>query len=143
MPAKNEQSGPTAWLLRRADQAALAAAVVVCLASMVGWWLWQGGGQGRIIHIEQAEPLEATFAVDINNSYWFELAQIPDIGETLGRRIVAEREQNGPYLDHDDMRQRVSGIGPKTLEQMQPYLLPMPPSGTIVGDDSARAANFP
>lgn len=133
-PQQERSQPPKAqpWLLRRTDQSALAVAVVVCLAAMSAYWLHHGGLAGRIVDINRAAPLRADFQVDINRGYWFEFAQIPDIGETLGRRIVEERELNGPFLDHADLRRRVRGIGPKTLENMRPYLLPLPPAGTIV-----------
>ena len=47
------------------------------------------------------------------------------LGETLAKRIVSDREQNGPFRDFDDLR-RVRGIGPRTLERLTPYLQPLP-----------------
>jgi len=119
------------WLLRRADQAAVAALVVVALAAMVGWWFSQGGWQGRLIEIDRADPLEARFEVDINAADWPELMQLPGIGPTLAHRIVDSRQSKGPFVDHEDLR-RVRGIGPKTLEQIRPYLKPMPDSESVV-----------
>lgn len=66
-------------------------------------------------------------------SSWPELAQLPQIGETLARRIVESREADGPFLDHDDLL-RVRGIGPKTLEGIRPYLLPMPDAEGLAAD---------
>ena len=113
------------WLLRRADQAAVAALVVAALAAMAGWWIAQGGWRGRLIEIDRAEPLTARFEVDVNAAEWPELAQLPGIGETLARRIVESRKTAGPFTSHDDLR-RVRGIGPKIFEQIRPYLRPMP-----------------
>jgi competence protein ComEA len=39
----------------------------------------------------------------------------------LARRIVADREQNGPFRSVDDLA-RVKGIGPKTLEHLRPWV---------------------
>jgi len=50
---------------------------------------------------------------------------MPNIGEQLAKRIVAERTDRGPFRDLAELR-RVRGIGPKTLESMKPYLLPIP-----------------
>jgi competence protein ComEA len=124
--------GQLPWLLRRADQAAVAVLVLVGLGAMAAWWLSQGGQQGRLIELERAEPQTARFQVDINTADWPEMAQLPGIGETLARRIVESRQTDGPYLDHDDL-QRVRGIGPKTLEQIRPYLLPMPEGKALAG----------
>jgi len=120
------------WLLRRADQTAVAALVVLALATMIGWWVSQGGWRGRLIEIDRAEPLVARFEVDINAADWPELILLPGIGETLAQRIVASRESDGPFADHDDLR-RVQGIGPKTLERIRPYLRPMPNAENVAG----------
>lgn len=61
------------------------------------------------------------YQIDINQATWSEWAQLPGIGETLARRIVAERESDGPFKSIDDLR-RVKGIGAKTLEKMRPHL---------------------
>ena len=65
------------WLLRRANQVAVAALVVVALAAMGGWWIAQGGWGGRLIEIDRAEPLTARFQVDINRADWPELCNCP------------------------------------------------------------------
>ncbi len=95
------------------------------LLAMAVWYGSRGGFQGRMIEVDHAEPLTVRFEVDINTAEWPELSQLPEIGETLARRIVASRDREGPFLDHQDL-QRVRGIGPKTLEQVRPYLRPMP-----------------
>jgi len=102
------------------------------LVATVGWWLSQGGLSGRLIELETAEPRAAAFEVDVNEADWPELAQLPSIGPTLARRIVESRETDGLFFDHDELR-RVKGIGPKTLEEIRPYLRPMPDGGMLVG----------
>jgi len=119
-------------LLRRADQAAVAALVTAALLATVGWWGSQGGWQGRLIEIDRAEPLTARFEVDINSADWPELLQLPGIGPTLAQRIVESRGTRGPFANHDDLR-RVRGIGPKTLEQIRPYLRLLPAPGNVAG----------
>lgn len=118
------------WLLKRADQAAVGGLVLVALVAMAAWWLRQGGWQGRLIEIDRQPKLEARFVVDINRADWPELAQLPGIGRTLAQRIVASRDEHGPFVDHDELR-RVRGIGPKTLEKMRPYLRPIPSAASV------------
>jgi competence protein ComEA len=118
--------------LRRADQAAVAVLVLAGLVSTIGWWVAQGGLQGRMVEIERAEPKTATFEVDLNSADWPELVQLPGIGPTLAKRIVESRETDGPFLDHEDIM-RVRGIGPKTLEEVRPYLQPVPTARAIAG----------
>ncbi len=115
-----------AWLLRRADQGAVAVLVLFALLGVIGWWVSQGGLHGRLVEFEQAKPQEAQFLVDVNTADWPELAQLPGIGETLARRIVAVRESSGPFRDFEDLRVRVRGIGPATLERIRPHLVPIP-----------------
>jgi len=123
---------PAKRLLRHADQAVVAILVVAGLAATVGWWLSQGGWQRRLIEVERAQPQVAVFHVDVNRADWPELVQLPGIGPTLARRIVDSRKNEGPFLDHNDLR-RVQGIGPRTLDAIRPYLRPMPEDGMLVG----------
>ena len=135
----DHSSRPTPhWLLRRADQAAVAALVLLGLASIGGWWVAHGGCRGRLVEIDRAAPLRAEFQVDLNEADWPELVQLPGIGETLARRIVESRDRDGRFLDHEDL-ERVRGIGPKTLYRIRPYLRPMPPHETIAGGDASDA----
>jgi competence protein ComEA len=130
--ASDRRQRQPAWLLRRADQALVAALVLTGLGATIGWWASRGGLQGRLIEVERAEPQTARFQVDVNRADWPELAQLPGIGETLAQRIVESRRREGPFADHDDLR-RVRGIGPKTLDAMRPYLLPTPDGDNLVG----------
>lgn len=113
------------WIWKRADQAALAVLNAAALLVIAGYWFWQGGHAGRMIEIDQAPRRTVRFEVDINSAPWPELVQLPDIGETLARRIVESREQDGPYTSLDDL-QRVRGIGPRTVAKLRPYLRPIP-----------------
>jgi competence protein ComEA len=49
------------------------------------------------------------------------LQRLPRIGPALAGRIIAYRQEHGPFRRVEDVV-NVKGIGPKTLEQMQPYL---------------------
>jgi competence protein ComEA len=128
MSGPSQQPDPPAWprlILRRADQAVLAAVVAVSLLAMAGYWSWQRQLHGRLIDIETAQPIAIDFKIDVNEADWPELALMPNIGELLAKRIVDDRESRGRYRDLADLR-RVRGIGPKTLEGMKPFLLPLP-----------------
>jgi len=122
----------SSWLLRRADQAGVAVLVAAGLVSTIGWWVFQGGLRGRVIEVDRAEPKVARFEVDLNAADWPELAALPGVGETLARRIVESRQKDGPFADHDELR-RVRGIGPKTLENLRPYLRPVPSTRGLAG----------
>lgn len=113
------------WLLRRGEQAVVAILVAAGLISMVGWWLYRGGASGRTVEIEKAQPQTAQFQVDINKAAWPELATLPGVGRNLAERIVESRETKGPFRDNNDLR-RVRGIGVHTMENVRPYLRPVP-----------------
>jgi competence protein ComEA len=125
MAVMSDHSRHPRWLLRRADQVAVAALVMSAAVALAGWWFAHGGWQGRLIEIDRADPLTVHFEVDINSADWPELLQLPGIGPTLAHRIVESRQMAGPFADNDALR-RVRGIGPKTMEQIRPYLRPLP-----------------
>jgi competence protein ComEA len=117
------------------DQAAVGSLVALALVGMVAYWFVKGGHRGELIEIDRAEPLTARYLVDINKADWPELAELPDLGETLARRIVDSRARAGPFADHEDLL-RVNGIGPRRLEMMRPYLLPMPDRDDVAGSNN-------
>jgi competence protein ComEA len=61
------------------------------------------------------------YRMDLNRAPAAELNQLPGIGTKLAERIVTYRITHGPFRSIDDLRQ-VSGIGPKTLERMRPWV---------------------
>ena len=122
--SRNTTNQRRPWITIR-DQGSLLALVTSLLVLMLSYWLYRGGHRGELIHIDRAPPLHVQFLVDINRADWPEMIQLPGIGETLARRVIIERTQNGPFRDVDQLT-RVNGIGPRTLERLRPYLLPIP-----------------
>ena len=60
--------------------------------------------------------------IDINTADASMLRVLPSIGPTLSRRIVEDRDANGPYKTARDLL-RVKGITETVLERISPYLL--------------------
>ena len=56
--------------------------------------------------------------VNLNTASVQELIELPGIGEVLAARIVAYREENGPFQSLDALKQ-VSGIGDKLVEKIR------------------------
>lgn len=56
--------------------------------------------------------------VDINRAEVWLLEALPGIGETLAQRIVAYRQQNGPFRDTSELT-RVDGIGTTTYQRIK------------------------
>ncbi|MEN0109463.1 MAG: helix-hairpin-helix domain-containing protein, partial [Planctomycetota bacterium] len=117
-------------LLRRSDQATIAAIVALALVGSLAWWLRAGGLTGGLIDLRTAPPREARFLVDVNRAEWPELAQLPGVGPTIAQRIVAERAAAGDYRTTEGLM-RVRGVGPRKLEAMRPHLLPLPDDGQL------------
>src|SRR6266480_3838898 len=102
-PAPEKPTWPR-LILRRADQAVAAVLVALSLAAIAGWCIWQGQLRGRLIDIERAEPIAIDFKIDVNRADWPELALMPNIGEQLAKRIVADRTERGQFRDLTELR---------------------------------------
>jgi competence protein ComEA len=82
--------------------------VAVAVAALLGMLGLKQCGQP--LSREQAAQ-RATASVDVNSATVDELMTLPRISETLARKIIAGR----PYARVEDL-EKVSGIGPKTME---------------------------
>lgn len=60
--------------------------------------------------------------VRVNQATAAELETLPGVGPVLAERIVAYREQNGPFSTVEDLL-GVSGIGERTLEELRPLVI--------------------
>jgi len=56
--------------------------------------------------------------VDINTASVEELDKLPGIGPTTAQKIIAYRDENGPFASIEDIV-LVSGIGPATYEDIK------------------------
>ncbi|MFC7369847.1 MULTISPECIES: ComEA family DNA-binding protein [Vreelandella] len=56
--------------------------------------------------------------ININTADAELLAELPGIGPSRAAAIIEERDNNGTFVDADDLT-RVSGIGPATVDQMR------------------------
>lgn len=62
------------------------------------------------VHAVDIEALRRAEMVDINAARADELAYLPGIGEGLAERIIAYRDENGPFSGLDELM-NVDGIG--------------------------------
>lgn len=60
--------------------------------------------------------------IDLNAATREELETLPGIGPVLAERILNYREEHGPFEALSDLL-LVEGIGKKTLENIEPYLI--------------------
>jgi competence protein ComEA len=134
--SESKQLDQRGWGIRAADQVTVSVIIVLAVAAIAGSWIYRGGLRGRLIDIETAAPVEVTFQLDINKADWPEWTLLPGVGEKMAKRIVQNREELGQFHGHEDLR-RVSGIGPRTLDRMRPYLLPLPETKQLTEEDVA------
>ena len=90
--------------------------------------LLEDGEKLDIPYIEGASPIIATPAativaattelLNLNTASAAELEALPGIGPTTAQKIVDYREQNGPFINAEDII-NVSGIGPGTYERIK------------------------
>lgn len=124
MPRPEERTVLTPRPRFEASQTRIAAALLLVLGLSV--WLRQPAVRPADAPLP---PLQST--LDPNVAPWWELTAIPEIGETLARRIVEHREKirreggvaaGQPVyrtaVDLDEVR----GIGPVTVRRIGPYL---------------------
>ena len=65
--------------------------------------------------------IENTPPLDINQATREELERLPGLGAVLVQRILAYRQENGPFQQIEEL-QRVRGIGHKRLQQLRPLI---------------------
>ena len=71
---------------------------------------------------EEADGKVTGVVVDINRASVDELTTVKGIGPALAQRIVAFREENGPFESVDDLL-KVKGIGDRMLEKIRGNLV--------------------
>lgn len=108
------------WL-KNHDQTFVSICVGVFLALVAINWLKLSGWGAVPLEVDRQAARRYDYRIDINRASWIEWATIEGIGEVTARKIVGDREANGPFRDISEI-QRVKGIGPKTLERVRPYL---------------------
>lgn len=71
--------------------------------------------------VETTGAEEVSFPLDINQADSEALQALPGIGEVLAGRIIAYRDENGPFSSPDQLM-NVEGIGEKRLEAILDYI---------------------
>jgi competence protein ComEA len=119
-PPSDETVESHFWLTR-SDQLIFGLLSLVAVVLLIAHWIRLSHWGTQTVEIERLPARQTEFRLDANAATWVEWSQIQGIGDGLARRIVADREQNGPFGSVDDLG-RVKGIGPKTLEHLRPWV---------------------
>ena len=100
-------------------------AVFLCLSLVLFWKDRSAVEPGLTVQTEVQVPEEALAPdlspININTADIEELDQLPGIGEVLAGRIIAYREEHGPFRIVEDIT-NVSGIGEGILSQIIDYI---------------------
>lgn len=72
-----------------------------------------------------AESPEPATPLDLNSATEGQLADLPGIGPSIAREIVADRERRGPFLSVDDLA-RVRGISPTMVDALRDRVVVTP-----------------
>jgi competence protein ComEA len=81
-----------------------------------------GDGRYQLGRMNGPRLMTLGLALDLNQATLEDLEPLPGIGPVLAGRIVDYRQRHGPFKNIDDL-ENVSGIGPKKLALMKPYLI--------------------
>lgn len=84
-----------------------------------------GVDQGEEPNERAPSSLLLSGKIDLNGADQGTLMALPGIGPALAARIIDDREERGPFRSPDELI-RVKGIGKKTFERLEPYLLDGP-----------------
>lgn len=106
-----------AW--SRPAQAAAALFLLLALV-LLGWHTWTAQrGSCRPATLEADRLLVSS--LDLNQADHAQLLQLPGVGNSLAQRIETYRAEHHRFREVEELRQ-VSGIGPRLLEKMRPYV---------------------
>lgn len=80
----------------------------------------------------------AAWAVNVNAASDEQLQQIKGIGPKTAALILEERERGGPFVDFQDLQERVKGIGAKRAQSLQQEGLTIQGGADITPPASSR-----
>ena len=133
------------------DERRGAIVLVAILILGAAWDLWRGSPWARVAAPRfapvdsaltvpsAASPDSAGAALDLNRASAAALDALPGIGRVLAGRIVARREEGGPFRRPEDLL-TVPGIGPRLLARIRPLVKVAPAGG---GPGSMQSAKKP
>ncbi len=92
--------------------------IVVLLLAQHAWRRVASTGHATLVLESTTNANSSLYRIDLNRASAADLQQLPGIGPKRADRIVAYREQHGPYQRLEDLEQ-VDGIGPKIVDRIR------------------------
>lgn len=109
----NERLSKTEYFLA----AAAILSAVLCVALLLFDTVFPREHPGYLKEVSSSEAA-GIYLINVNTDDAEHLQELPGIGETLARRIVEYREENGNFTCAEDLL-NVEGIGEKKLMEFQ------------------------
>lgn len=72
--------------------------------------------------VDLGQPEQAGELLDVNQASETELENLPGVGQAIAARIVAYRQEHGPFATVEDLR-NVKGIGASLFAQIAPLVV--------------------
>ncbi len=88
------------------------------LSMLFGVFVWVAWGTTNGVIAQNAPSGRETHLININRASATELEQLPGIGPKLAARIVAYREEHGPFQRKEELL-NVPGIGMKKFARIK------------------------
>ncbi|MDW8222285.1 MAG: helix-hairpin-helix domain-containing protein [Gemmatales bacterium] len=132
-----ERRAGAAWCGRQQLALGVLLIAIVCTI-VVEWWHRQPAPPSELAPSVSTAPCAAPSAsgsrafLDLNRADTDALITLPGIGPTLAQRIVAYRQEHGPFRQVEELR-RVPGIGAKTFDKIRGLVYVEPGEGGPVG----------
>lgn len=129
---RNANSIGFGLLLNWRQQLTAGTITILCLSLMAVSQGVHSCRRGRSINVDRPfmSPV-VELRIDLNRAEWPELTLLPDISETMARRVVEYRKLHGGFTSMDEIK-NVKGIGPLTFSKIEPYLLSITPVNATV-----------